>query len=113
MNGILVQVLVWQALLIGWWAVGRRLRRLERAIRPPCYAQVGALREQVVGLRTEQALDTEELARVSRKAEKTLALMSDEARVHFARQERTSAAVLEWIRRVDDRLARLGPEDHR
>ena len=111
MRGILIQVAVWEVLLVGWWAVSRRLRRLERSMRPPCYEHVGVIREQVVGLREEQEYDAEETARSSRELEKALAQLADEIRFHFSRQESTSTATMEIIGRVDERLRQLAVED--
>ncbi|HEY3143856.1 MAG TPA: hypothetical protein VGJ86_22155 [Acidimicrobiales bacterium] len=96
MTEVLAVVLVWQVLLLGGWAMMRRLRRLERAVRPP-YAQVGALRAQIVALRTD--LD-ESSVRVEA-----------ELRTLLRRQEKLSRLVLERIGRVEAQLvARVGEE---
>jgi flagellar motility protein MotE (MotC chaperone) len=104
MNDVLAMVLVWQVVLLGGWAVSRRLRRLERSLQPPCYAQVGALREQVVGLRNEQALDAGDLAQRARDVEESVAHMEDELRTLSRQQEKLSRVLLERIRELEERL---------
>jgi hypothetical protein len=77
-NDILI-LMLWQVVLIGGVVVSRRLRRLERAARPPCYAQVGALREQVVALRSEHDVESEEHARAE---DEFLAVLQRQQQLH-------------------------------
>jgi hypothetical protein len=101
MNDVMMMVLVWQVILFGAWVVWRRLRRLERSLRPPCYAQVGALREQVVGLRTEHALDADDLSQRTRDVEKCIAHVEDELRLLLHHQERQVRVLLERISQLE------------
>ena len=77
----------------------RRLRRLERAVRPP-YAQVGALRAQIVALRTD--LDDSSVR------------IETELRTLLRRQEKLSRLLLERMGRIEAQLgARVGDERSR
>lgn len=104
MNDILAMVLVWQVVLLGGWALSRRLVRLERTFRSPCYGQVGALREQVVSLRTDQAFDVQEQDRRLQDIEESLARTESGLRTLIQQQEKQSRTLLDRVGQLEESL---------
>ena len=104
MRDVLTAVLWWQVLLLVGWMVSRRLGRVERSLQPGWYAQLGALREQVIGLRREHAAGTGDLIRRARDVEEAVAELEDEVREFARLLERTSRLLLERIHRLEQRL---------
>jgi hypothetical protein len=100
MTEILV-VLLCQVAVVGGWTVARRLRRLELSARPPCFAQVGQLREQIVALRTDQAYDADEQERRIRHVEMSTAQIETEVRVLVQRHENLSRALVQRMDRLE------------
>jgi hypothetical protein len=108
MGDVLAVVLWWQVLILVGWGVSRRLGRLERSLRPPCYAQLGALRQQVIAARDEQATDLDELMRRTRAVEQAVAQLEDELRELVFVVQRTSRALLERMRQLERQPGRHG-----
>jgi len=109
----LLVVMLWQVVVIGGWALSRRLLRLERSHRSPCYGQVGALREQVVELRTDQAFDSQEQARRLRDVETAVTRAEAELRRFTHQHEqmtRTLGARLARLERSLDPAVEGGPK---
>jgi hypothetical protein len=109
MRDVLVAVLWWQVLLIVGWVVSRRLGRLERSLRSPCYAQLGILREQIMAAREEQASDTDMLMRRTKDVEQAIAQLEDELRELVLVVQRTSRALLERMHRLERELRPCEP----
>ncbi|MGH9212263.1 MAG: hypothetical protein ACRD2C_16515 [Acidimicrobiales bacterium] len=97
-------VLLWQVVLVGGWVLARRLRQLELTRRPPCSAQVGELREQVVELRTDQAYDGDEQSRRLREMEVSTSRVEAEVRVLVRQHEALAHAVMTGIARLEGAL---------
>jgi hypothetical protein len=108
MTEILV-VLLCQVAVVGGWTVSRRLRRLELGARPPCFAQVGQLREQIVALRTDQAYDADEQERRIRHVEISAKQIETEVRVLVQRHENLSRALLARMDRLERRTSAHRP----
>jgi hypothetical protein len=105
MTDILVVVL-WQVVLVGAWGLSRRIRRLERlTIRPPCLAQVVALRENIAGLRADLAEIEDEQAHWTRSITRAVERTEDDVEALMDRFQQLTRLLLEQMAQLERRLA--------
>jgi hypothetical protein len=101
MTGILV-VALWQVVLVGLWGLLLRVRRLERnTFRPPCYAQVAALRRNVVGLRGELADVDDEQSQWTRNITRSVTRTEEEIEAVSGRLDQLSLLLLHQMERIE------------
>lgn len=104
-------VLLCQVVVVGGWALSRRLVRLERSYQGPCYGQVGALREQVKVLRAEHAFEMREQARRIRALEGSTERLGAQMRVLVQQQEQLSNVVVETLGQMEELIVGETPDD--
>lgn len=111
----LLLIMLWQVVLFGGWSISRRLRAVERRSRPPpCYGQVGALREQIVELRADQANDDQEQARRLRDLEMSSHRAEADVRELIRQCEQASTSLFAQIDRLERSLGvPTGPDGQR
>jgi len=107
----LLLIMLWQVVLFGGWSLSRRLRSVERRPGPPCYGQVGALREQIVELRADQAFDGEEQARRLHGLEMSSRRAEADVRELIRQYEQASTSLFAQITRLERSLGMpTGPD---
>jgi hypothetical protein len=110
----LLVIMLWQVVLFGGWSILRRLRAVERRPGPPCYGQVGALREQIVELRADQAFDGEEQARRLHGLEMSSRRAEADVRELIRQYEEASTSLFAEIARLERSLGvPIGPDTPR
>jgi hypothetical protein len=108
----LLVIMLWQVVLFGGWSILRRLRAVERRPGPPCYGQVGALREQIVELRADQAFDGEEQARRLHGLEMSSRRAEADVRELIRQYEQASTSLFAQIAQLERSLGRpTGPTE--
>lgn len=104
MTDVLV-VALWQVVLVGLWGLSRRMRRLERnGGRPPCTAQLGALRENVAGMRADLADVEDEQAHWTRSITRSVERAEEEVEGLSNRFEHLSRLLLHQMAQLEKRL---------
>jgi hypothetical protein len=111
MTGILVAAALWQVVLVGLWGLFRRVRRLERnTFRPPCYAQVAALRRNVAGLRGELADVDDEQTQWTGNITRSVMRAEEEIRAVSGRIDHLSLLVLHQMEQIEKHFGGEGTD---
>lgn len=105
MTDILVVVALWQVVLVGFWGLSRRVRRLEKGtFRPVCYPQVVSLRENIAGMRADVAEVEDEQAHWARSVIRSVQGAEDELDDLSNRFEHFSRLLLHQMAQLEQRL---------